>query len=65
MANHPTLELVASYNSLNTQHLSERGERETLCGRNRSDWMVCRAADLTLDLDNAYTCKRCVRAATS
>ena len=65
MSEHPTLELVASYNSVDTQHFSERGEADTLCGRNRENWMVCRRADLTADLDSAFTCKRCVRAITS
>lgn len=65
MSAHPTLRLVASYNSEHVQHFAEKGEADTLCGRNRENWMDMRPADLTTDLDSAYTCKRCARVVTS
>ncbi len=65
---HPTLELVASYNDNSqyggTQHFSEHGDYRTLCGRNRENWMVLRKADLTSDIENAWTCKRCIKKLT-
>lgn len=63
---HPTLEIVVPYGNARAQnHLAERNEERTFCGRERYGWSFVRMADLTADLDSPYTCKRCAKVVTS
>lgn len=66
MSEHPTLEIIVPYGNARAQnHLAERGDYLTYCGRDRYGWSVVRRADLTTDLDSPYTCKHCARRVTS
>jgi len=57
----PPWECVKNKLSSETFHLSQRGEYNTLCGRNRETWIIWREANLRNDIDNAYLCCRCKR----
>jgi hypothetical protein len=54
--------LVPYGNAYGANHLAAQGGERTFCGRNRYGWSVVREFE-DGDLDSAYTCKRCVKAA--
>lgn len=64
---HPSgkLIVVASYNAIGqyggTQHFAYEREDRTLCGRDRTNWMIVGEFSGS-DVDNAWSCKRCLNA---